>query len=68
MLAGSSLEVVDKFCDLGDMLDAGGGESRIKHCHKREKWVGKVQRTLTTANHQGNFIESLKGVVCSMRS
>ena len=25
MLAGSNLEVVDKFCYLGDMLDAGGG-------------------------------------------
>ena len=25
MLAGSNLEVVDKFCYLGDVLDAGGG-------------------------------------------
>lgn len=25
VLAGSSLEVVDRFCYLGDMLDAGGG-------------------------------------------
>ena len=25
MLAGSNLEVADKFCHLGDMLDAGGG-------------------------------------------
>ena len=31
MLAGSNLEVVDKFCYLGDMLDAGGGaESRVR--------------------------------------
>ena len=25
MLAGCNLEVVDRFCYLGDMLDAGGG-------------------------------------------
>ena len=25
MLAGSNLEVVDKFCYLGDVLDADGG-------------------------------------------
>ena len=31
---------------------------RIKHCHKSKKWVEKVQRTHTTANHQGNFVES----------
>ena len=53
MLAGSNLEVVDKFCYLGDMLDAGGGAESSKS----KKWVEKVQRT-TTANHQGNFIES----------
>ena len=53
MLAGSNLEVVDKFCYLGDMLDAGGGAEN-KHCH-RSKWVEKVQRTPTTANHQGEW-------------
>ena len=56
MLAGSNLEVVDKFCYLGDMLDAGGGAESSSH--KSKKWVGKVQRTPTTANHQGNFVES----------
>ena len=56
MLAGSNLEVVDKFCYLGDMLDAGGGAKSSTATSK--KWVEKVQRTPTTANHQGNFVES----------
>ena len=30
----------------------------MKHCHNSKKSVGKVQRTPTTANHQGNFVES----------
>ena len=58
MLAGSNLEVVDKFCYLGDMLDACWWWRRIKHWHKSKKWVQKVQRTPTTANHQGNFVEN----------
>ena len=56
MLAGSNLEVVDKFCYLGDMLDTGGGTESSTVTSK--KWMEKVQRTPTTANHQGNFVES----------
>ena len=56
MLAGSNLDVVDKFCYLGDMLDAGGGAKSSTVTSK--KWVEKVQRTPTSANHQDNFIES----------
>ena len=35
MLAGSNLEVVDKFCYLGDTLDVGGGNSSeySYHCY-----------------------------------
>ena len=57
MLAGSNLEVVDKFCYLGDMLDAGGGAESSTVTKVRSGWK-KFQRTPTTANHQGNFVES----------
>ena len=56
MLAGSNLEVVDKFCYLGDMLNArdGAESSTVTRVRSgREKF-----RTPTTANHQGNFFES----------
>ena len=55
MLPGSNLEVVDKFCYLDDMVDAGGAESSTI-TRVRSGW--EKFRTLTTANHQGNFIES----------
>ena len=55
MLAGSNLEVVDKFCYLGDMLDAGGG-AESSTVTRVSGW--KKFRTPTTANHQGNFVES----------
>ena len=38
MLAGSNLEVVDKFCYLGDMLDAGGGAESSTITRVRSGW------------------------------
>ena len=38
MLAGSNLEVVDKFCYLGDMLDAGGGAESSTVTRVRSGW------------------------------
>ena len=38
MLAGSNLEVVDKFCYLGDMLDAGGGTESNTVTRVRSGW------------------------------
>ena len=38
MLAGSNLEVVDKFCYLGDMLDAGGGAKSSTVTRVRNGW------------------------------
>ena len=38
MLAGSNLEVVDKFCYLGDMLDAGGGAESSNVTRVRSGW------------------------------
>ena len=38
MLAGSNLEVVDKFCNLGDMLDAGGGAESSTVTRVRSGW------------------------------
>ena len=38
MLAGSNLEVVDKFCYLGDMLDAGGGVESSTVTRVRSGW------------------------------
>ena len=38
MLAGSSMEVVDKFCYLGDMLDAGGGAESSTVTRVRSGW------------------------------
>ena len=38
MLAGSNLEVVDKFCYLGDMLDAGGGAESSTLTRVRSGW------------------------------
>ena len=52
MLAGSNLEVIDKSCYLGDMLDAGGGAESSTVTRVISGWKK------STANHQGNFIES----------
>ena len=38
MLAGSNLKVVDKFCYLGDMLDAGGGAEPSTVTRVRSGW------------------------------
>ena len=38
MLAGCNLEVVDKFCYLGDMLDAGGGTESSTVTRVRSGW------------------------------
>ena len=38
ILAGSNLEVVDKFCYLGDMLDAGGGAKSSTVTRVRSGW------------------------------
>ena len=38
MLAGSNLEVIDKFCYLGDMLDAGGGAESSTVTSRWEKF------------------------------
>ena len=38
MLAGSNLEVVDKFCYLGDMLDAGGRAESSTVTRVRSRW------------------------------
>ena len=38
MLAGSNLEVVDKFCYLGDMLDVGGGAESSTVTRVRSGW------------------------------
>ena len=38
MLAGSNLEVVDKFCYLGDMLHAGGGADSSTVTRVRSGW------------------------------
>ena len=38
MLAGSNLEVVDKFFYLGDMLDAGGGAEASTVTRVRSGW------------------------------
>ena len=38
VLAGSNLEVVDKFCYLGDMLDAGGGAESSTVTRVRIGW------------------------------
>ena len=38
MLAGSNLEVVNKFCYLGDMLDAGGGAESSTVTKVRSGW------------------------------
>ena len=38
MLAGSNLEVGDKFCYLGDMLDAGGGAESSTVTRVRSGW------------------------------
>ena len=38
MLAGSNLEVVDKFCYLGEMLDAGGGADSSTVTRVRSGW------------------------------
>ena len=38
MLAGSNLEVVDKFCYLGDMLDAGGAAESSTVTRVRSGW------------------------------
>ena len=38
MLAGSNLEVIDKFCYLGDMLDAGGGAESSIVTRVRSGW------------------------------
>ena len=38
MLAGSNLEVVDKFCYLGDMLDADGGAESNTVTRVRSGW------------------------------
>ena len=46
MLAGSNLEVVDKFCYLGDMLDAGDGAESSTATRVRSGW-----KKPTTANH-----------------
>ena len=46
MLAGSNLEVADKFCYLRDMLDAGGGAESSTVTRVRSGW--KKFRTPTT--------------------
>ena len=48
MLAGCNLEVVDRFCYLGDMLDGGGAEFST---HQSEKWMEEVQRTTSSAHN-----------------
>ena len=50
MLAGSNLEVVDKFCYLGDMLDAGGGAESSTVTRVRNGWkkFGELLPLLTT--------------------
>ena len=56
MLDGSNQEVVDKFCYLCDMLDAGGGAESSTVTRVRSGW--KKFRELLPLNHQGNFVES----------
>ena len=51
MLAGSNLEVVDKFCYLGDMLDAGGGAESSTVTRVRSGWKEfRVLLSLLTTN------------------
>ena len=49
MLAGCNLKVVDRFCYLGDMFDAGGGAE--SSTITSEKWMEEVWRTTASAHN-----------------
>ena len=50
MLAGCNLKVVDRFCYLGDMFDAGGGAESSTITRVRSGWkkFGELLPLLTT--------------------